>query len=258
MQRELMGALRAQLLTFVTLTVLIAAVWWAATTAGLADTAIFPPLDRVLGASTVLNDSSSTTFSGHLVVTTVRVVVSLAAGCLLGVALGIVFWRIPPLGRALEPYLLAFYAVPLVVFYPFLLVMLGINSRPIIAISTVMCAVPVALNTWIGFRQQKEIHTMLGHALQMSPLLRFRRIEAPAALPQIFTGIRVGAVYSLVGTIGMEFMVSSEGLGYAVRFQYETFNVPSMYLYLGATLLLSCIVVTALLAVSAVSLRHHG
>lgn len=257
MQRELLRALRAQVLTFLALSVLIAGVWWAATTTGFADPAIFPPLEVIAGASTQLTDAATATFMDHVVVTSLRVVASMAAGFLLGFLLGLVFWKLPAVGRALEPYLLAFYAVPLVVFYPFLLVLLGINSWPIIAISTAMCAVPVALNTWIGFREHKEIHRMVGLALQLPPLLRFRRIELPAALPQVFTGVRVGAVYSLVGTIGMEFMVSSEGLGYAVRFQYETFNVPSMYLFLAATLALSFVAVTVVLAVSAVSLRHH-
>lgn len=258
MQRELFRALWSQVLTFLALTALIVAGWWLATTTGVANTGIFPPLETIVAAETQLSDPSPATFSDHLAVTALRVMAGLLAGFLLGFGLGVLFWRLPVVGRALEPYLLAFYAVPLVVFYPFLLVMLGINSWPIIAISTVMCSVPVALNTWIGFREQREIHKMLGLALQMPALLRFRRIELPGALPHIFTGARVGAVYSLVGTIGMEFMVSSEGLGYAVRYQYETFDVPSMYLFLAAILAMSFVVVTALLAVSAVSLRHHG
>lgn len=257
MQRELFRALKSQVLTFLAVAVLITAGWWLATETGLADTRIFPPLDEIISAQTQLTDPAPATFLDHLAITSSRVVASMVAGFLLGFGLGVLFWRVPVLGRSLEPYLLAFYAVPLVVFYPFLLVLLGINSWPIIAISTVMCSVPVALNTWIGFREQKEIHKMVGLALQMPRMLRFRRIELPAALPQVFTGVRVGAVYSLVGTIGMEFMVSSEGLGYAVRYQYETFNVPSMYLFLAAILALSFVVVTALLAVGAVSLRHH-
>ncbi|MQA06679.1 MAG: ABC transporter permease subunit [Streptosporangiales bacterium] len=257
MQRELVRTLKSQVLTFLVLAVIIAAGWWLVTETDLVDTRTFPPLDEIIGAQTQLTDPAPATFLDHLAVTSVRVVASLVAGFLLGFGLGVLFWRLPVLGRALEPYLLAFYAVPLVVFYPFLLVLLGINSWPIIAISMVMCSVPVALNTWIGFREQKEIHRMVHLALQLPRLLRFRRIELPAALPQVFTGARVGAVYSLVGTIGMEFMVSSEGLGYAVRHQYETFHLPSMYLFLAATLALSFVVVTALLAVSAVSLRHH-
>lgn len=257
MQRELFRALRSQVLTFLALAVLITAGWWLATETGFADTRIFPPVGEIISAQTQLTDPAPATFLDHLAVTSVRAVASMVAGFLLGFGLGVLFWRVPVLGSSLEPYLLAFYAVPLVVFYPFLLVLLGINSWPIIVISTVMCSVPVALNTWIGFRDQKEIHQMVGLALQLPRMLRFRRIELPAALPQVFTGVRVGAVYSLVGTIGMEFMVSSEGLGYAVRYQYETFNVPSMYLFLAATLALSFVVVTAVLAVSAVSLRHH-
>jgi NitT/TauT family transport system permease protein len=258
MQRELFRALWSQVLTFFALAVLIVAGWWLVTETGLVDTRTFPKVGEIMGAQTQLSDPAPATFLDHLAVTTVRVMAGLVAGCLLGFGLGVLFWRLPAIGRSLEPYLLAFYAVPLVVFYPFLLVLLGINSWPIIAISTVMCSVPVALNTWIGFREQMEIHRLVGQALQMPPLLRFRRIELPGALPEIFTGARVGAVYSLVGTIGMEFMVSSKGLGYAVRYQYETFNVPSMYLFLAATLALSFVVVTALLAVSAMSLRHHG
>jgi NitT/TauT family transport system permease protein len=255
--RELLATLRAQVLTFAGTTAVLLLLWWAVTSLGWANPAIFPSLGDIASATTSLSDASDDTFLDHLWATTGRVLLALASGCALGFLMGILFWRVPVIGRAVEPYLISFYAVPLVVFYPFLLVLMGINSWPIIVLSGIMCAIPVALNTWIGFRDQPEIFQRVARVLQMSPLLRFRRIEAPAAMPHVFIGARVGVVYSLVGTIGMEFMVSGRGLGYAIRFQYETFDVPSMYLFLAATLVLSFVVVTVLLAASAITLRHN-
>jgi NitT/TauT family transport system permease protein len=252
------GALRAQLLTLVGTLAVITAVWWVVTTVGAVNPSVFPPLDRIRSAGFTVLDQDRSSLSDHLWVTTLRVCVALVLGVLGGFLGGILFWKVPALGRAVEPYLVSFYAVPLVVFYPMLIVMMGINSGPIILLAAVMCSIPVALNTWIGFRGQKEIYGKVGRALQMPPLTRFRLVELPAALPHVFTGVRVGAVYSLVAVVGMEFMYASSGLGYAITFQYESFNVPSMYLFLIVTFLLSFVVITLLAIVNAVALRYDN
>ena len=79
-----------------------------------------------------------------------EVAVAIVFGCLLGFAAGLVFWKVPLIGRVFEPYLVSFYAVPLVLFYPVMIVLVGINAMSVIILATIMAAIPMALNTAVG------------------------------------------------------------------------------------------------------------
>src|SRR5690606_27525185 len=91
-------------------------------------------------------------FWTHLADTLAAIIASFVAGTLLGVVSGIAMWRLPLLGRVLEPYVVSFCAVPLIVLYPVMLVVIGINVWSLVVLNTVVVAIPVLLNTWIGFQ----------------------------------------------------------------------------------------------------------
>lgn len=161
-----------------------------------------------------------------------EMLLAFTGGVLIGGAIGFVFWRVPVLGRAFEPYLVALYAVPLVVFYPVLLVSIGINQWPIVILSTAMSAVPMALNTWTGFRTIPTVYLRLAESLQCSSWQRLVSVAVPAAAPLVFAGIRLASVYALIGVIAMEFVVAGEGLGFRIRYRYELFDEPTMFAYI--------------------------
>ena len=77
--------------------------------------------------------------------------------------------------------------------------------------------------------------------LHLSVWQQFRLIEFPAALPEIFVGLRVGAVQAVVGAILAEWMAGKQGLGYLMTFASATYKTP---------LLFATVIVTALLGIA--------
>jgi NitT/TauT family transport system permease protein len=59
----------------------------------------------------------------------------------------------------LNPYLTSYYALPVFAFYPVLIAILGVNARPIIAISWAWAVVAVVINTLAGFQQVPAVFT---------------------------------------------------------------------------------------------------
>jgi len=149
-----------------------------------------------------------------------------------GIPLGFLFWRFSGLGKVMEPYLVSMYAMPTVMFYPALLILFGLGPVPIICIAVVAAIVPVILNTTLGLAQMPEVYFKVARTAGASPWQTFSKVMAPAASPFIFTGLRISAIYSLTVTIGMEFILSDQGLGYAVRIFYEFFSTGEMYAYI--------------------------
>lgn len=213
--------------------------------AGLWAQATFPPpSSTIAGVGELATDPQFWADAGR---TGFEVALAVVGGALLGLLAGLLFWKLPLVGRVFEPYLVSFYAVPLVLFYPVMIVLVGINAWSVVILATVMAAIPIALNTAVGLNSMRPVYLKLARSLQASPWQLLTMIALPAAAPFIMAGLRMGVVYALIGSIAMEFTTAQAGLGYRIRYLYEIFDNQQMHSYILVVLLLS-ILLTALLA----------
>lgn len=180
--------------------------------------------------------------------TSLEIGLSIVFGSGLGLLLGLLFWKLPTVGRIFEPYLVSFYAVPMVLFYPLAIVVVGINASSVVILATIMATIPVALNTTVGLNGIRPVYLKLARSLQCSPRQLLLSIALPAAAPFIVAGLRLGVVYALIGSIAMEFVTAQAGLGYRIRYLYEIFDNQTMFAYIFVVLVVSMIL-TALLVV---------
>ncbi|HEX7387747.1 MAG TPA: ABC transporter permease subunit [Castellaniella sp.] len=179
--------------------------------------------------------------------TTWEVMLSVALAIATGVPIGFGLWRTPLLGRVLEPYLVGTYAMPLVLFYPFLLVVFGLGATPIVLIAAAMGVIPVILNSWAAFQQVPDIYFKVCASFRCKGSRRFWKVVFPASAPLIFAGFKLCLIYSFVGVIVMEFMVGNIGLGFRVAYDYDGFKIDEMYAYVTIIVALAA-VITAILA----------
>src|SRR5215831_15575583 len=114
--------------------------------------------------------------------------IAVALGLLIGFALGL--HRLS--GDAMEPMLVALYSIPKITLYPIILLAFGLGISAKIAFGAIHGIIPVALFTLTAVRSIKPILTKTGRVLKLSPTDLIRSVLFPAALPEIFTGIRVG------------------------------------------------------------------
>jgi NitT/TauT family transport system permease protein len=211
-----------------------------------APSVILAELGRLLGEPQFWNDAARTG---------IEVTISLVCGALLGFVAGLIFWKLPAVGRIFEPYLVSFYAVPMVLFYPVMIVLVGINAMSVIILATIMAAIPMALNTAVGLNSMPPVYMKLARSLNASPRQTLFAIAIPAAGPFIVAGLRLAVVYALIGTIAMEFVTAQAGLGYRIRYLYEIFNNNEMFAYIAVVLMLSCILTVLLVLVERILLR---
>ncbi|MGV9802561.1 ABC transporter permease [Mycobacterium sp. NPDC003449] len=210
---------------------------------------VLTELGRLLGQAQFWQDAARTG---------VEVAFAIVLGSLFGFAAGLIFWKLPAVGRIFEPYLVSFYAVPLVLFYPVMIVLVGINATSVIILATVMAAIPMALNTAVGLNSMPPVYMKLARSVTASPRQTLFAIAIPAAGPFIVAGLRLAVVYALIGTIAMEFTTAQAGLGYRIRYLYEIFNNNEMFAYIAVVLVLSCILTALLAVVERVLLRGRN
>jgi len=216
---------------------LIIALLEGITLAGMVRPTMIPPphdIFRAFGQAI-----SSGFIAEHLAATFQRLAIAFAIATALGILIGVGLWRAPVLGKALEPLIASLYAMPWIFFYPLLLILLGIGSKPIIFLAVILGVIPIALNTFIGFAEIRPIFLKVGRATGCSPWQTFYKILAPAAAPYIISGMKLGFIYTFLGVVATEFLVSPKGLGFIVHFAYEYFQVKEMYAYVLFMILLA-------------------
>lgn len=142
-------------------------------------------------------------------------------GILLALAVGIGSavlmhrWRV--LRDAAYPLVVASQTIPIVVISPILVVWFGFGLVPKIAIVALICFFPIAVNALDGLRSVDPAAIKLMRSLDASRWQRFWRAEAPAALPSLFTGIKIAVVVAPIAAVFAEWSGSSSGLGHQIQ-----------------------------------------
>ena len=148
-------------------------------------------------------------------------VFAICIGLTLGLLLG--FNRLA--GDVMEPMFVALYSLPKVTLYPILLLSFGLGMSAKVAFGAIHGIIPIALFTINAVRNVRPILVKTGRVLKLGSLEMATRILLPAALPEIFTGIRIGFALTLIGTLLGEMFASQRGLGYMLMNAIGLHNV---------------------------------
>jgi ABC-type nitrate/sulfonate/bicarbonate transport system permease component len=146
-----------------------------------------------------------------------------------GVPLGYLLYRRRVLGEAYEGWLAAAFAAPLVLLYPLFLVIFGRTHFTLIVMGFVPGAIPIAIQTRQGLLSVPRTLVNVGRSFQLESGTMFWKIMFPAAVPNIFNGVRLGVMYSLVNVVAIEYLTDFGGLGRIVSNTYFRYEIPETY-----------------------------
>ncbi len=168
------------------------------------------------------------------------------AAAAIGIPSGYLLWRRPLLGEAYTPWIGAAFAAPTVLLFPLFLVLFGRGYATTIFVGFIAAAIPIVLKTREAFLAVPKVLLDVGRSFNLSGGGLLRRVAFPAAVPGIFTGLRLGLIYALVNIIGMEFLIDFGGLGRIVSEMYFRFEIPGMYVGIVLIVLVSWAFLAAL------------
>ena len=157
-------------------------------------------------------------------------------------------------GQVFEPMLVAIYSIPKITLYPILLLAFGLGMPAKIAFGAIHGIIPVALFTINAVRNIKPILIKTARMYRLGTLDMVRSVLLPAALPEIFTGLRVGFSLTLIGTLLGEMFAAQRGLGYLLMTAIGLHNVD---LIMAVTLLLIVFAASASSVLLAVDRKLH-
>jgi putative hydroxymethylpyrimidine transport system permease protein len=177
-------------------------------------------------------------------------------GILCAVAVGIGFaiamhrWR--TVNDASYPLIVASQTIPIVVIAPILVVWFGYGLPPKIFIIALICFFPITIATLGGLRSVDPEAVKMMRTLDASRWQRFWRVEAPTALPQLFTGMKIAVVIAPIGAVFAEWAGSSAGLGHLIQSDTANFEVARQF----ASVAVLSAMALALMALTALAERR--
>ncbi len=141
-------------------------------------------------------------------------------GFLCGLAAGLAFAVLMRLSETLRlafyPLMVGSQAIPIIVVAPILVVWFGYGIGPKLAVVALLCFFPIAVNTVDGLRSVDPEATKMMRTLDASRLQVLRRVEAPSALPYVFSGARIAATFAPIGAVFGEWVGADSGLGHLI------------------------------------------
>lgn len=165
----------------------------------------------------------------HTQVTAGEVLVGLFFGVSIGTLLGYGIARLPLLGDMLSPVIVAFQSTPTVAYAPLLIIWFGSGPTSKIITTAVIVFFPALMNTVVGIRTIPPSLKEMMRSLRATPWQTFTKLEIPAAMPVLLTGLKTSATLAVIGAVVGEFISANEGLGFLVTLARNQYDTPLVF-----------------------------
>jgi NitT/TauT family transport system permease protein len=165
----------------------------------------------------------------HTAATLIEVLGGLLLGLTIATCLGYALAKSRTVERLLAPYIVASQSVPTVAIAPLLVIWFGSGHLSKVLISALIVFFPVLVNTIVGVRSVPEDLYDLMRSLRATRWQIFSKLEAPAAMPVLFGGLKIGATLSVIGAVVGEFVGSDEGLGFLINMGRGVFDTALVF-----------------------------
>ena len=149
-------------------------------------------------------------------VTVEEILIGFVLAIVLGVLLAILIRSSRTVERAVYPWLVVSQMVPVPAIAPIFVIWTGFDLRPKVMVVALVAFFPIAVNSIDGLRAADPQLLRLMRTLRASRWQQFRYARLPAALPFLFSGLKVAAALSVIGAVFGEWVGSSEGLGHLI------------------------------------------
>jgi NitT/TauT family transport system permease protein len=220
--------------------VVLAAIWELAPRAGLVDPHFVTPLHEVLKAWWEMARDGSLWHQTEASLR--RIGTGFGLAILVGVPLGAAIAWYRTVREVTTPVLEVFRNTAPLAILPVFMLVLGIGETSKDAIVCYACLFPIVLNTVSGVTNVDRQLLRTARVLGLSPVRTFTRVVLPAALPTIFTGIRIAGATSVLVLIAAEMVGATAGLGYFINYAQMNYLIPQMYAAILTTTFLGLVV----------------
>lgn len=205
--------------------VLFLAVWQTVCSIGLIPSYMLPSPIEVITAFV----SDFSLLVQNSVITLQEAFIGLFLGVSVGFFVAVLMDTFETLYKAFYPLLIITQTIPSVAIAPLLVLWFGYEMTPKIVLIVISTFFPVTVGLLDGFRSADKDSIGLLRSMGANRFQIFRYIKFPSALPQLFSGLRIAAAYSVVGAVISEWLGGFGGLGVYMTRVKKAFAFDKMF-----------------------------
>ncbi|MBU9722796.1 MULTISPECIES: ABC transporter permease [Bacillaceae] len=186
----------------------------------------------------------------HVWMTTLEAVLGFLLGLTVALLLAFLLDFSPVMRKSFYPLLLFSQTIPIVAIAPLLIIWFGYGILPKVLVVALVTFFPVVVSVVEGLQASDRDMIRLVRSMGGSRWQVFRLVRFPNALPYLFTGLRIGATYSVLAAVISEWVGASKGLGiFLVRAQ-NSFATDKVFVAIAIISLLSCLLFLIVILIS--------
>lgn len=149
----------------------------------------------------------------HASITLQEAIYGLIIGIIMAFVIATLMDRFPFIYKAVYPLLVITQTIPTIAIAPLLVLWLGFEMAPKIALVIITTFFPITISLLDGYRSADIDAINLIRSMGGGRLKIFRYIKLPSAMNHFFSGLKVSASYAIVGAVISEWLGGFEGLG---------------------------------------------
>lgn len=157
----------------------------------------------------------------------------MATGLVLGLSAAFVLGLLIAQSRTAEdllsPVIVAFQSTPTIAYAPLLVIWFGSGPTSKIVTCAIIVFFPSLMTALSGLRNVPQDLRDLMRLFNANRWQRFVKLELPAALPTLLTGLKTSATLALIGSVVGEFVSSNRGLGFLVNVARNQYDTPLVF-----------------------------
>ncbi|MDR1796030.1 MAG: ABC transporter permease [Clostridiales Family XIII bacterium] len=201
--------------------------WEIASRIGLINNTFIPPFSKVVvNLAELIADG---TLFHHMAISLMRSLAGLGLGIGVGVPLGLAIGQIPAVERFLGSLLETLRQTSVLALIPVFILLLGLGETSKIAMIFWGTLWPILLSTIGGVKGVDPTYITASRSMAETRVGVFLKVILPAALPSIFTGVRLAATGAVMLLIAAEMVGASSGLGFLIYDYQVKYQIPKMF-----------------------------
>ncbi|WP_377295431.1 ABC transporter permease [Rhizobium sp. SG2393] len=161
----------------------------------------------------------------QLMVTLKRAGIGFMLAAVVTIPFGILLGRMRSIAELFEPMIDMIATLPPPAIVPLVMLFAGTGEGAKIVMIFFAAGVPMLMNTFEASRLRNEMANLVARSLHLGPIETMVRVDLPAALPMIATGVRIAVAAALLVAVTSEILLATDGIGVFLQRQQENFHI---------------------------------
>lgn len=193
----------------------------------------------------------------NALVTGEEVLLGYGIAIVVGIALAVAISYSRLLERAVYPFVIASQTIPIIALAPLLLVWVGPEKTSKVIIVALITFFPIVVNLVDGLRAADRASIDMFRTLGASRWQTFQKLQVPSALPFFFSGLKISAVFAVIGAVIGEWVGGEAGLGWLMQVVRPLFKTELVFASIFVLSAMAILLFVTVVLIEKWALRHY-